>query len=80
VDETLPRPLEHPDDCDWDMTGEVLLQDHDILDLFDVELDGIGTRTVSKTERWGWVTTASQAWFRAFLNMNPRDGRRTFRS
>jgi hypothetical protein len=31
----------HPDDYDWGMASEVLFQDHDILDLFDAEMDGI---------------------------------------
>jgi hypothetical protein len=41
LDETPPQLPEHPDDCDWDMASEVLFQDHDILGLFDVEMDGI---------------------------------------
>lgn len=41
LDQTLPRLPEHRDDYNRRMASEVLFQDHDILDLFDAERDGI---------------------------------------
>jgi hypothetical protein len=41
LDETQPRLPEHPDDNDRDLVGEMFFQDHDILELFDAEMDGI---------------------------------------
>jgi hypothetical protein len=79
LDETLPRLPEHPDDYDWDMASEVLFQDHDILDLFDVEMDGIEDPDSEDNRAIGMGDYRPQAWFRTFLNMGPRDGRRTFR-
>ncbi|MEV0566845.1 hypothetical protein [Dactylosporangium sp. NPDC050588] len=61
LDETGTRLLEHPDDYDWDAASEVLFQDHDILDLFHVEMSRWTVskiQTVITTERLGWVTTA----------------------
>lgn len=79
LDETLPRLPEHPDDYDWDMASEVLFQDHDILDLFDVEMDGIEDPDSDYNRAMGMGDYRPQAWFRTFLNMDPRDGRRRFR-
>jgi hypothetical protein len=74
----LPLP-EHPDDFDWDMASEVLFQDLDILSLFDVEMDGIEDPGDEHNRDLGIGDYRPQAWFRTFLNMDPRDGRRTFR-
>jgi hypothetical protein len=79
LDETLPQLPEHPDDHDWDTAGEVLFQDHDILDLFDVQMDGIEDPDSEHNRAMGIGDYRPQAWFRTFLNRNPRDGRRTFR-
>jgi len=79
LDETLPRLPGHPDDYDWDMAGEVLFQDHDILDLFDVELDGVEDPDSEHNRVMGIGDYRPQAWFGTFLNMDRRDGRRTFR-
>ncbi len=75
----LPRLPEHPDDHDWSMASEVFFQDHDILDLFDVEMDGVEDPDSEHNRAMGMGDYRPQAWFRTFLNMDPRDGRRTFR-
>ena len=79
LDDMLPRLPEHPDDHDWSMASEVFFQDHDILDLFDVELDGVEDPDSEHNRAMGMGDYRPQAWFRTFLNMDPRDGRRTFR-
>jgi hypothetical protein len=70
---------EHPDDYDWDMACEVLLQDDDILNLFNVSLDGIEDPGAEHNRIMGMGDYLPEAWFRPFLNMTPRDGRRPFR-
>jgi hypothetical protein len=70
---------EHPDDCDWGMASEVLFQDHDILGLYDVEIDGIEDPEDEQNRAMGMGDYRPPAWFRTFLNMDPRDGRRAFR-
>ena len=77
--DTLPRLPEHPDDYDWDMASEMLFQDHDILDLFEVEMDGIEDPDSEHNRARGMGDYRPPAWFRTFMNMNPRDGRRPFR-
>lgn len=79
LDEMLARLPEHPDDHDWDMASEVFFQDHDILELFDVEMDGIEDPDNEDNRARGIGDYRPQAWFRTFSNMDPRDGRRTFR-
>lgn len=61
------------------MASEVLFQDHDILDLFNVEMDGIEDPDSEHNWAMGIGDYRPQAWFRPFLNVDPRDGRRTFR-
>jgi len=80
LDDTLPELPEHADDYDWDMASEVFFQDHDILDLFDVEKDGIEDPETELNRATGMGDYRPQAWFQNFLNMPPRDGRRPFRS
>jgi hypothetical protein len=77
--EMLPRLPEHPDDYDWDLVSEVFFQDHDILELFDVEMDGIEDPDSEDNRARGIGDYRPQAWFRTFLNMDSRDGRRAFR-
>jgi hypothetical protein len=79
LDDTRPLLLEHPDDYDWAMASEVFFQDHDILDLFDVVKDGIEDPDSDLNRATGMGDYRPQAWFHTFLNMPPRDGRRTFR-
>ncbi|MFF5074229.1 hypothetical protein ACFY2R_24255 [Micromonospora olivasterospora] len=75
----LARLPEHADDYDWDMVSEVLLQDDDILHLFDVHLDGIEDPETEQNRYMGIGDYRPDAWFRPFLNVTPRDGRRAFR-
>jgi len=79
LDEALRRLPEHPDDYDWDLASDAFLQDHDILDLFDVEMDGIEDPDSEDNRARGIGDYRPHAWFRTFLNMDPRDGRRPFR-
>ena len=79
LDDTLSRLPQHPDDLDWDMASDVLFQDHDILDLFNIEMDGLEDPDTEQNRAIGMGDYRPQAWFRTFLNMDPRDGRRSFR-
>ncbi|WP_436499507.1 hypothetical protein [Actinokineospora sp. HUAS TT18] len=74
--ETLPQ---HQDDLDWDMANDVLFQDHDILNLFDIELDGIEDPDGDQNQYIGMGDYRPHAWFTTFNNADPRDGRRPFR-
>lgn len=78
LDRRLPELPEHPDD-DWGMASEVLFQDHDILSLFDVELDGIEDPDGEYNRAMGIGDYRPLAWFGTFLNMDPREPRRGFR-
>ncbi|MEU2610626.1 hypothetical protein ABZ570_03430 [Micromonospora sp. NPDC007271] len=75
----MARLPEHADDYDWDMASEVFLQDDDILHLFDVHLDGIEDPETEQNQYMGIGDYRAEAWFRPFLNMTSRDGRRGFR-
>lgn len=66
-------------DYDWDLTAEVLLQDDDILSLFDERMDGIEDPDSDANRFAGMGDYRPAAWFRTFSNMTPRDGRRRFR-
>jgi hypothetical protein len=69
----------HDGDYDWDLTSEVLLQDDDILSLFDERMDGIEDPDSDANRDTGMGDYRPSAWFRTFSNMTPRDGRRRFR-
>lgn len=56
-----------------------LFQDHDILALFDAELDGIEDPDDPVNADTGMGDYRPQAWFTAFAGSQPRDGRRPFR-
>jgi hypothetical protein len=66
-------------DYDWDLAAEVLLQDDDILNLFDEQMDGIEDPDSEANRHAGMGDYRPAAWFRPFSNMTPRDGRRRFR-
>lgn len=66
-------------DNDWDLTADVLLQDDDILSLFDEQMDGIEDPDSDANRDAGMGDYRPAAWFRTFNNMTPRDGRRPFR-
>jgi hypothetical protein len=69
----------HDDDFDWDLAVDVLLQDEDILHLFDEQLDGIEDPESEENKRFRIGDYRPAAWFRPFQNATPRDGRRPFR-
>lgn len=79
LDEILPRLPEHRDDYEWDMASEVLLQDNDVLSLFNATLDGVEDPEAEYNKIMGMGDYRPEAWFRPFLNATPRDGRRGFR-
>jgi hypothetical protein len=58
---------------------EVLFQDHDILDLFDPERDGIEDPDSETNQQIAMGGYRPAVWFRTFDNMTLRDGRRLFR-
>ncbi|SCF18964.1 hypothetical protein GA0074695_4173 [Micromonospora viridifaciens] len=70
---------EHADDYDWDTAYEVLLQDDDILHLFDAQLDGVEDPDSDQNRFMRMGDYRPAAWFRPFSNATPRDGRRPFR-
>ncbi|MFD9736245.1 hypothetical protein [Umezawaea sp. NPDC059074] len=70
---------EHSDDLDWDMLGEVLFQDIDILELFDPSRDGLENPDDEENRYLGMGDYTPPAWFTPFDNMSPRDPRRPFR-
>lgn len=69
----------HPDDFSWDLAQDVLFQDTDILALFNPDLDGIEDPGGELNLQMSIGDYRPQAWFEAFANMDPRDGRRPFR-
>ena len=77
--DTLAALPEHDDDYDWDLALEVLLQDDDILNLFDEQYDGIEDPDTDANRQSGMGDYRPAAWFRTFSNMTPRNGRRRFR-
>ncbi len=74
--ESLP---EHPDDADWDLADDALFQDHDLANLFKPALDGIEDPDNEINKEMGIGDYRPAAWFRWFMNVEPRDGRRPFR-
>jgi hypothetical protein len=74
--ESLPA---HPDDADWDLADDALLQDHDLANLFRPALDGIEDPDNEINKEMGIGDYRPAAWFRWFLSAEPRDGRRPFR-
>ncbi|PZG22142.1 hypothetical protein C1I95_06020 [Micromonospora craterilacus] len=75
----LARLPSHPDDYDWDITSEVLLEDDDILNLFDAQLDGVEDPDSEYNRSTGMGDYRPAVWFRPFPEATPRDGRRPFR-
>lgn len=80
---TASRAIEtlspRPEDFDWDLIDDVLFQDHDILSLYDIELDGIEDPDADQSQQIGMGDYRPHTWFTAFDNADPRDGRRPFR-
>jgi hypothetical protein len=69
----------HPDDFDWEQASETLLQDLDVLSLFDAAVDGIEDPDSDLNRVRGIGDYRPAAWFRTFTNTPARDGRRPFR-
>jgi hypothetical protein len=69
----------HPDDFNWDLAQDVLFQDTDILALFNPDLDGIEDPADELNLQMRIGDYRPTAWFKAFANMDQRDGRRPFR-
>ena len=70
---------QHVGDYDWDAAFDLLLQDDDILHLFDEQLDGIEDPGSAENRSFRMGDYRPEAWFRPFQNATPRDGRRGFR-
>lgn len=70
---------EHPDDLDWDAMPDVLLQDTDILHLFEPGLDGIDDPHDALNTAMAIGDYRPSAWFKTFANMQQRDEHRGFR-
>jgi hypothetical protein len=75
----LDRLPDHPDDYEWQMLTEMLLQDIDILSLFDAQLDGFEDPDSEINRQFGVGDYRPAAWFAPFANVPPRDPRRSFR-
>ena len=70
---------EHPDDFGWQDCLEFLFEDHDVLMLFDPDLDGIED---PESDLAVFLRTASlhpRDWFTPFANVEPRNPQRAFR-
>jgi hypothetical protein len=75
----LASLAEHPGDFDWDAMPDVLLQDTDVLHLFEPDLDGIEDPNEELNLDMAMGDYRPSAWFKAFANMQPRDEQRPFR-
>jgi hypothetical protein len=73
------RLPERDGDLNVDTLLDVLFQDHDILALFEAELDGIEDPDDPANAGTGMGDYRPAAWFRPFDSAEPRDGRRPFR-
>jgi hypothetical protein len=71
---TLP---EHRDDYDWRGCSDLLVQDGDVLMLYDARLDGIESSDEAINQHLGMGDLRPAAWFTPFANTTPRDPQRT---
>jgi hypothetical protein len=69
----------HPEDYDWALAFESLMQDDDMSALFRAEQDGIEDPDTDHNRQIGMGDYRPAAWFDWFGNADPRDGRRPFR-
>lgn len=69
----------HPDDFDWELVTDALFRDADILWIFDPEHDGAEDPENEVNRDHAIGDYRPPAWFTAFDDMEPRDGRRPFR-
>jgi hypothetical protein len=71
---------EGPGDYGWGMCSEIFFQDHDVLVLFDAEMDGFEDPSNPSNQYAGASDLRPDAWFRAFNSGQPlRDPHRGFR-
>jgi hypothetical protein len=76
VHEALPA---HRDDYDWDACSEDLFLDHDVLMLYDDQLDGIEDPGNEANRYMSIGDLRPESWFDWFANVEPRDPERAFR-
>ena len=69
----------HPQDYDWSLYEEVLFQDHDVLLLYERDVDGIEDPDDDLNRASGIGDLRPSAWFRTFDNAEPRDPSRGVR-
>lgn len=67
------RQIPHPDDFDWEAADEILLEDDDILALFDLRHDGLEDPDTDANRAIGMGDYRPRAWFTTFPDMPPRD-------
>jgi hypothetical protein len=79
IADDLAKLPTHSEDFDWSLCYDALLQDLDILELFENELDGIEDPDGELNRSAGIGDYRPAAWFTTFGNMEARDGRRGFR-
>lgn len=66
-------------DYDWSGCSEILFEDHDVLMLFDDQLDGMADPESDVHQSMGMVNLAADDWFEPFRTDNARDPHRGFR-
>jgi hypothetical protein len=74
--EALPK---HRDDYDWDLCLEILLEDHDVMLLFDPRFDGVEDPDSELNQLQAMGDMRPQSWFKPFEGEEPRDPDRGFR-
>ncbi|MEV7157263.1 hypothetical protein AB0N77_21990 [Streptomyces misionensis] len=66
-------------DYDWEGCSDDLFEDHDVLMLFDAQLDGMEDPDSGIHQAMGMVNLAADEWFEPFRTDNARDPGRGFR-
>lgn len=66
-------------DYDWQGCSDELFEDHDVLMLFDAQLDGVEASDSGIHQAMGMVSLAADEWFKPFREDNARDADRGFR-
>ncbi|MET9779347.1 hypothetical protein ABZ023_34760 [Streptomyces sp. NPDC006367] len=66
-------------DYDWQGCSDYLFEDHDVLMLFDAQLDGMEAPDSDIHQAMGMVSLAADEWFEPFSADNARDPDRGFR-
>ncbi|WP_328806669.1 hypothetical protein [Streptacidiphilus fuscans] len=79
VDQTVKGLPRHPGDYDWEYCSDALFEDHDVLMLFDEQLDGIEDDENPINQSLGMANLAPKDWFTPFYPDQARDPARGFR-